>query len=616
MKTVSWALAIGISAGVAGCGGDPAAPGIPGNSSGGGNGSGGSGGNANNQGSGGSVSGGSAGSGGTNGSTGTSGSNGSGGTGGSGGSGSSSVGSSGTGGSTGTGPSGSGGSGGAGGSAGTGATTGAGGTTSTGGAAGATGTPVTPPPGTNTGAAPAGYWTSKDWHGCAWTGKGTFGATTIAPQDFVAKAAGAPYCIGGVVGQDAMSRSVALLGFNVNEPTSATCNYKPVDTTAAGPAAVVPTGDGVAVNFVKRGTDTSFTLRVQIQGPNGAKDGPAGDADRWCATITEVQGKIFVPYSAFTPSCWQTTAALKGTPYAKQPISAVVFTVPGKLTDTPYDFCANGVAYGTSAADAPDGTAVAGEQKGTVGGPKSPDEDFARAKVTVGGQSYIIQNNNWGNPTGTDLVLNYTNNSFKIASGSGTGADAPASFPSIYIGNNGNTANGVYSTKGTDNLPAQISAITSIPSTFRYSGTTDVFNAAYDIWFSNSAPTTEYKDGLSGFVMVWLRDPSGKQPIGTRVAQGVMVAGQAWDVWVGPRGAGPNGNNNAPVVSFVNPVENDNSRSQSFVNVNLKAFFTAAATYGIPSTMYLTDVFAGFEIWQGGAGGNLGVDEYKILVNK
>ena len=34
---------------------------------------------------------------------------------------------------------------------------------------------------------------------------------------------------------------------------------------------------------------------------------------------------------------------------------------------------------------------------------------------------YIIQNNNWGN-TGGELILNYTNNSFKITSGSGTGA--------------------------------------------------------------------------------------------------------------------------------------------------------------------------------------------------
>jgi hypothetical protein len=244
------------------------------------------------------------------------------------------------------------------------------------------------------------------------------------------------------------------------------------------------------------------------------------------------------------------------------------------------------------------------------------DLDFARAKVNVGGENYIIQNNNWGNPDGTDLILTYLNNSFKITGGSGTGASAPASFPSIYIGNNGNTANGVYSTSTTDNMPVQISAIKDISTTFRYSGSTPVYNACYDIWFANSPPTMEYKDGINGFVMVWLRDPSGKQPIGSQVATGVMVAGQPWNVWVGPRGEGPAGPNNAPVVSFVNPTEDNDSRAQSFTNVNLKDFLVKAADWGIGANMYLTDVFAGFEIWQGGSGGNLSVDEFKCVVNK
>jgi Glycosyl hydrolase family 12 len=468
----------------------------------------------------------------------------------------------------------------------------------------------------NPGEGPPGYWVEKDWHGCAWTGKGAKGTTTVTPMDFVAKPPADAFCIAGSVGAEPMYESVALLGFNVGEAPPASCAYKPADTAAAGPPSVVPTGEGLAVNFVKRGADTAFTLRVQIQGPNGHKDGAAGAADRWCATITEVQGKIFVPYSSFTPSCWETVPAMRGTPYAKQPISAVVFNVPGKPTATPYDFCVNGFTYGATAAEAPDGPAVGSDQKGTVGiANVNPDGDFARAKVVVDGEQYIIQNNNWGNPSGTDLILSYTNNSFKLTSGSGSGADAPASFPSIYIGNNGNTANGVYSTKTTDKLPIQISAITSLPSTFRYSGSTAQYNATYDIWFANSIPTTEYKDGIDGFVMIWLRDPTGKQPIGSKVGQ-ATVAGQVWDVWVGPRGDVPGvGYNDAPVVSFLNPVENDDSRAQTFKNVDLKAFFTAAQSHGISASMYLTDVFGGFEIWQGGSGGNLGVDEFKAVVN-
>jgi hypothetical protein len=470
----------------------------------------------------------------------------------------------------------------------------------------------------NPGEGPPGYVVEKDWHGCAWTGVGDLGAsmiTTPASKDFTAKAPADPFCMAGTVGAEPAYKSVALLGFNVAEPpTSANCTYKPVDANAAGPPSVVPTAAGLAINFVKRGADTSFTLRVQIQGPNGAKPDPVGAMDRWCATLTETQGKIFVPWANFTPSCWETTDAKKGTPYAKQPISAIVFSVPGKPTAVPFDFCVNGFVQGAAATDAPDGPAVAGDQKGTVGTDINPDGDFARAKVTVDGHDYIIQNNNWGNPGGS-LILDYVNNSFKIKSGTGTGGDAPASFPSIFIGGNGNTANGVYSTHPKDNLPVKVSDIKSAISTFRYSGTTNVFNAAYDIWFANAIPTAEYKDGINGFVMVWLRDPSGKQPIGTK--QGTAtVAGQAWDVYKGPRGAGPAGNNDAPVISFVNPAENDNSRAQTFKDVDLTGFFTAAQQYGIAPSMYLTDVFAGFEIWDGGAGGNLSVDEFKAVITK
>ena len=436
----------------------------------------------------------------------------------------------------------------------------------------------------------------------------------MTPQDFISKPPTDAFCVKGVVGAEPEYQSVALLGFNVNEANTNTCEHKTVDVTADGPPSIVPTATGIAVNFVKQGADTGFTLRAQLQGPNGHKEGTVGENDRWCATIEEVQGKVFIPYSSFTPSCWEMDAADKGTPYAGQPISAVVFLVPGSPDDIPYDYCVNGFAYGDSADDAPDGPVEIGDQKGTVGGKNNDDLDFDRKKIVIEGENYIIQNNNWGNPGGSDCIMSFLNNSFNVTECTGSGQSAPAAFPSIYIGNNGNTANGVLSTKTTDSMPVQISQISKIDTSFRYSGSSSgSYNATYDIWFANSPPTTEYQDGIDGFVMVWLRDPSGKQPIGTQMGT-ATIGGQSWTVWVGPRGAGPAGNNNAPVVSFVNPGENDDSRAQSFVNKNLLEFLTAAGQYGIGSSMYLTDVFGGFEIWSGGAG--LKVDEFKTVVTK
>ena len=118
--------------------------------------------------------------------------------------------------------------------------------------------------------------------------------------------------------------------------------------------------------------------------------------------------------------------------------------------------------------------------------------------------------------------------------------------------------------------------------------------------------------------MIWLRNPKDKHPIGYEnpKAGTETIAGQSWDVYKGPRGAGPGGNNSAPVISYVNPT-NDNSRAQNFANVDILPFIkTAVDKYQLPANAYLTDVFAGFEIWDGAASNNLSVDEFKCVVNK
>jgi hypothetical protein len=111
--------------------------------------------------------------------------------------------------------------------------------------------------------------------------------------------------------------------------------------------AIEPQADGIAVNFAKgsNGGPTNYTLRLQIQGPNGHKaDADGGADDRWCANITEPNGKVFIPYTAFDKKCWfvdivdgmpvTNNPELHPTvmPYAGEPISAVVFSIPGNGT--------------------------------------------------------------------------------------------------------------------------------------------------------------------------------------------------------------------------------------------------------------------------------------------
>jgi hypothetical protein len=213
-----------------------------------------------------------------------------------------------------------------------------------------------------------------------------------------------------------------------------------------------------------------------------------------------------------------------------------------------------------------------------------------------------------GAPSSTYQSVSYTGNSFTVDTMNGSGSSAPASFPSIYIGANGQIANGSFSTWTDSGLPKQISSISSAQSTFKWGGkTSGDFNAEYDIWFSKTLPTAgSYNDAISGLIQVWLYKPSSRQPIGSVVRQ-ATIGGQPYDVWAGPRGSASVGTDPAgrPVISYV-----AKSTVTNF-SANLKAFFDDAVSKadsanGITQTFsnswYLTDVFAGFEIWSDGAG--------------
>jgi hypothetical protein len=470
---------------------------------------------------------------------------------------------------------------------------------------------------TGTGGTPAGYWIYSDsnpsytWNGCAWTGIDTISGTTTAftspaSKDFTSQAGtSGPYRVAGRVHNN--YDSVALLGFNIAQPASgANCTYRPV--TAGDPpmpAITMPSGtSGIAINW---GRAVGSMFRIQIQGPNGATDAN----DRWCYNIPDTAGPSFAPFAMFNTKCWDGT----GTAYnTSRPISAVVFLVPGTLSVQMFDFTINGFAAGNSAADAPAGGMVI-TSMGMIGGAGSTDLDYQRVKVRGrDGKDYIIQNNNWGDAPNFNQTLMYNANSFTITgtTGGGLANGVPASYPSIYVGNNGNTAMGSFSTKGNDNLPRQISQISTMSSTTAmHNGTSGDINAAYDIWLAAAAPTSEYSDAPSAFVMIWMYDPPNRQPIGS-MRTTKMIGNQMYQVWGGPRGSGTD--TQRPVISYVATSTLTNS------TFNLKQFLddavANAASYGtraIPNSYFVTDIFFGFEIWSGS--GTMGMSVQNFTVN-
>jgi hypothetical protein len=479
---------------------------------------------------------------------------------------------------------------------------------------------------TSTGTNPPGWFTtsdwgvnSVDWHGCVWTGVDSTvsGSTTsISPKDFTAATTeGGPYEVTGSVFND--YNSVALLGFDLNDTPkgdATQCSNAKRDPTADGPPAVTmpSSATGIAVNWSAAKLPADF--RIQIQGVKGASDA----TNRWCASVSGANGPSFVPFSSFSTTCWNTT----GTKYNNEPISAVAFLVPGTTSAAkPFDITVVGFAPGTGVDAAPGKQQGCGTKSGTVGttsllSDATKAKDASTERTSVSGtdcKTYIINNNNWGQESTSYQALDYVGNSFtvNVTSGSGGGANV-VSFPSIYIGANGNIGVGdAYNTWKDSGLPKKISEMKSAKSTFQWSGgNSGNYNAAYDIWFAKTSPTAgSYNDGISGFIMIWTFKPGSSQPIGdsgkTRAA---TIDGKGYHVWRGNRNATATGTDGAgrPVISYVADSTNNNFSS------DLKLFFDDAVknasddmsngsgiTQAFSSDWYLTDVFAGFEIWNG-----------------
>jgi hypothetical protein len=458
-----------------------------------------------------------------------------------------------------------------------------------------------------------GFFESGAWRGYAWTGTETPNTgTTITPTDFGAITPGAPFCVSGSVAARADYGAVSLLGFNINQAAT-----PGEGETEPAILAATPTLPGIAINFTKT---VASRLRVQIQGPNGETD----ENDRWCYEIAEPGGRVFAPFATtgetvgFNTRCWlapgtvDATDMQPGVAYANQPITSVVFTVPGEaLTPTPFDYCIAGFAEGDGPEDAPEGISSGGGAllTGTI------DDNFGRRKVLGGdGKSYIIQNNAW-NPGAAEgnQRLAFNGNSFTVAQQNNGGfGDVPISFPSIFVGRNGNQgANGSLTTTSDDNLPRQVSLLTSIPTRFSHNATGDA-NATYDVWFAAQPPQGEYQTATGAFLMVWTYKPTNRNAIGGfggGGAQQATVDGRQWNLFVGGRAeAGDPGAGNAQVISYVVP-----GAAIPDYSFDLNLFIQDAVQRGLLSPdMFLTDVFAGFEIWSGGSG--LQVNEFTVDV--
>ena len=337
-------------------------------------------------------------------------------------------------------------------------------------------------------------------------------------------------------------------------------------------------GNEVRINFTQS-TNTTNTVSpfVSVAAFTNGWSGRVCFTDAQCPTWAATQGCTKAVGQAGTPFDLQIQVAAGSTATSVGAFNVCVSKIspvidPGSTGTT--DSCSTVAGQGTIT-DAAGGT----------------------AHVQCNGQDYIVQSNQWGSTAGQTLTYG-PGTKFKVTVQNGTGVNYnPSSFPSIFLG-----ANNSHITTGNE-LTRVVSSLNTVQTawTWASNNATGSYNATYDVWFSNTGQAEPDRKSPSGaYLMVWFYKPSDNQPNGNSTSS-VTIAGKNWNLWVGT-------SNGVPCYSYV---AQENLNSLSF---DLNLFIKDAVSRGyIQNTWGLTNVFAGFEIWNGGVG--LETTDFAVTVN-
>jgi hypothetical protein len=454
-----------------------------------------------------------------------------------------------------------------------------------GGTAGGAGTGGSAMGGTGGGGDITGYFTSGSWKGFAWTA--TFGVgNTVMPASFEG-VADWPICASGTVMGVADGSNGAMVGWNLNQEP----------TMDAPLGEITPGNEGISVNIT---ANVPAQLRLQIQ----AADGADNALHRWCAEIGTGGAAIFVPYSSFNTECWP---GGMGTAYdGTVPLTQVIVQVPSATTNVPFDFCINSIAESDAEGMTGMGCDLNAPVNGSaLSGTLAANQPYQRTATNTGTPTINVQNNIFG--SGGQYEISYAGPSFTVTNftGSAPTSGAPMGYPSLFIGSAGGDGQ---ATNGS-NLAKQVGSLTDVPTAWRWSGTGTEFNVAYDVWFSPMAG--DGGPGNRSFLMVWFHktgnvfaEGEGEQHSGGQAT----INGKSFSTYVSQQFEG------RPIISYVatTTISEWSFDLNDFITDAKTRTSTAQATPVISDSLYLTNVFAGFEVWSGIS--NLKTDKFCIEV--
>jgi len=197
---------------------------------------------------------------------------------------------------------------------------------------------------------------------------------------------------------------------------------------------------------------------------------------------------------------------------------------------------------------------------------------------TVATAGYTVYHNNWGASAATSGSQCTTFTSVSSA--------LSFVWSTSWTWEGGSSSVKSYSNVALESINKQLSAISSIPSTWswRYTGTNIVADVSYDLWLAPSVGAANTYE-----IMIWLAAYGGAGPIsatGSTVAT-PTIAGTTWNLFKGTNGA-------TTVFSFVAPAHIGD------FSADLKLFFNYLTTsQGVSTSSVVTSLQGGTEPFTG-----------------
>ena len=223
-------------------------------------------------------------------------------------------------------------------------------------------------------------------------------------------------------------------------------------------------------------------------------------------------------------ACGSTPRRLAG-PAAPAPAERAAPAPPGRAAEPAAPAPPGQAAAAASCGAVGPTTGAPGFGAPTQGGTGTSTAKYFGADVTRDGDSYRFITNWWGKGW-VDANVSYNGTSFTVASASGTSMPdgTPIGYPTTYCGRYSENA-----AHGNCGLPAAYSTIDTLWTGWKWSASDrGQYNAAWDIWLGTAS-------AFQSYLMVWLRDPPGRQPAGNSVINNVTVAGVpgTWNIRYG-----------------------------------------------------------------------------------